>query len=397
MPLHFLWLSLQKRIGPVAIKRLLEYFSSPRDIYEADYEELTNVKGIGKSTAALLVKSRCLQEAAAVLERCQKHNIKILTCLDAGYPEALHKIPRAPALLYYSGTFPRSGGVVLVGSRKCSAYGKKVVCEAASYLAGRDVPVISGMAAGIDGYAHTACLKAGGYTMAFLGGGVDTVYPSEHWQLREEIAAAGTLVSCFPPGTPAHPGRFPSRNFLMAAWADTLLLVEAGKQSGALLTANYGIALGKKVMAVPGSIYSRQSVGTNAMLNRGVEAYCNPNQLTANDILLSGIEEKGSLVINAGAEQIIGDHKKEENLPKNATCDQGPGLLSVTSRNGSSVENRILQLLEDSSLSMDQLALHFKKDRLSFLEALTMLEIEGLLERLPGGMISLVSRGQTPL
>ncbi len=280
MILYLLWLSLVDGIGPVAIKKLLECFTEPREVYRADYEDLLAVSGIGKATAANLVEARSLQAAETILARCDKQNINILTCLDAAYPDNLMRAPHAPPLLYYMGAEPRCSGVALVGSRKCSAYGKEVACEAAAYLALHNVPVVSGMAAGVDGYAHTSCLKAGGYTMAFVGGGVDVVYPSEHRVLQQKIAATGTIVSPFPPGTPAHAARFARRNYLMAAWAETIVIVEAGHKSGALLTADYGLQLGKRVMAVPGSIYSRQSIGTNLLLTQGAELYSSPAQLT---------------------------------------------------------------------------------------------------------------------
>ncbi len=388
MLLYFLWLSLVKGIGPVAVKRLLAHFSGPEEIYEAELEDLLRVEGIGKVAATSLVEARSLREASTILERCQKKNIRILTCLDEDYPDSLHDIPRAPALLYYSGIAPKKGGVALVGSRKCSAYGKEVACEAASYLARHNVPVLSGMAAGIDGYAHTACLKAGGYTIAFLGGGVDTVYPSEHRELKEKIAASGTLLSFFPPGTPAHPSRFPSRNFLMAAWADTILLVEAGKKSGALLIAEYGMKLSKKVMAVPGSIYSGQSVGTNALLGRGAEVYCSPEQLYCSGLLTYGDDKSGFSSANARAKKTEIHGQPEDVTPQKSLMSRTKKLQPDAGKRSAS-ESDILQLLETSPMSMDQLALHFRDNRSSFFEALTMLELDGLLKRLPGGIISL--------
>ena len=382
---YILWLTLIKGIGPVTVKRLLGHFSDPREVYDAGYEDLLEVKGIGHFAATSLATARSLQEAELILERCNKSNIKILTCQEPDYPQFLDHIPHAPALIYYRGLAPRDGGVALVGSRKCSAYGKEVVCEAADYLARRNVPVLSGLAAGIDGYAHTACLKAGGYTIAFLGGGIDTFYPSEHRELQDNIAAAGTLLSLFPPGTPAHLSRFPRRNYFMAAWAETVLVVEAGKKSGALLTADYAMQLGKRVMSVPGSIYSSQSAGTNALLNRGAAVYGHPEQLTGNSAGPAGIKKAGFSAVNRGA--------KAQNLPRQPA--KAPGhrkadFLPEAKRELSSIEKEILKVLQDSAMNMDRLAHHFKVDRSSFFEALIMLELDGLLERQPGGIISLL-------
>ncbi len=395
MSLYMLWLSLNAGIGPVAARKLLEHFSDPYAVYQADYEDLIKVKGIGKTAASGLVKSRSLRAAEAVIEKCEKQNIKIVTCLDPSYPLKLLSIPRAPVIFYYMGAAPRAGGVVLVGSRKCTAYGKEVVCEAAAHLASRHVPVISGMAAGIDGYAHTACLRTGGYTMAFLGGGVDVTYPSEHQALHEKIVATGTVLSSFPPGTPAHPARFTHRNFFMAAWAETIVIIEAGRKSGALLTAEYGMELGKRVMAVPGSIYSRQSTGTNVLLTRGAELYSSPEQLTGSISSKSENPETTHSAVTASDQTIMPQHQSKEEAGKKTPSRNEPTLASGPRRAMSPQEEKIIRILKTASLSMDQLALHFKHDHLEFFEALSMLEIDGLLERLPGGMVRLcLSRGR---
>lgn len=387
MVLYMLWLSLAFGIGPVAVRKLLEHFSNPHEVYRADYEDLIKVKGIGKTAASGLVKSRSLRTAEAVIEKCDKQNIKIITCLDPAYPQNLLSIPRAPVIFYYMGAEPRASGVVLVGSRKCTAYGKEVVCEAAAHLASRHIPVISGMAAGIDGYAHTACLKVGGYTMAFLGGGVDVAFPSEHQTLYEKIIATGTVLSSFPPGTPAHPARFTQRNFFMAAWAETIVIVEAGHKSGALLTAEYGMELGKRVMAVPGSIYSRQSKGSNLLLMQGAELYYNPEQLTGPASARSKPTAIGKNTSYVENQPVLNTYQQKNNAALKTQDRNEPIKRSLQGKEMTAQEEKILQILKTAPLSMDQLAHNFKNDKAGFFEALAILEIEGLVERLPGGMI----------
>jgi len=389
MVLYMLWLSLTYGIGPVAARKLLEHFSDPYAVYRAAYGDLIKVKGIGKTAASGLVKSRSLREAEAIMEKCDKQNIKIITCLDSVYPSKLLNIPRAPVIFYYLGAEPKPSGVVLVGSRKCTAYGKEVVCEAADYLASRHVTVISGMAAGIDGYAHTACLRGGGYTMAFMGGGVDVACPSEHQVLHEKIAATGTVLSSFPPGTPAHPARFTHRNFFMAAWAETIVIIEAGHKSGALLTAKYGMELGTRVMAVPGSIYSWQSRGSNLLLTKGAELYYSPEQLTglaSAEAKLPAAENRTSNVTN---QPLLNTNQQKNNAALNGQDRGGPVVSPVKGKEMTALEEKILQILKTAPLSMDQLALNFKQEESGFLEALSILEIEGLIERLPGGMIGI--------
>ena len=387
MALYMLWLSLTFGIGPVAVRKLLEHFSDPYAVYRADYEDLIKVKGIGKTAASSLVKSRSLRAAEAVIEKCDKQNIKIMTCLDPAYPSTLLTIPRAPVIFYYMGAEPRASGVVLVGSRKCTAYGKEVVCEAAAHLASRHIPVISGMAAGIDGYAHTACLRGGGYTMAFMGGGVDVACPSEHQVLHEKIAATGTVLSSFPPGTPAHPARFTHRNFFMAAWAETIVIIEAGHKSGALLTAEYGLELGKRVMAVPGSIYSRQSRGSNLLLAKGAELYYNPEQLTGPASAKPKLTAIAKNISHVENQPVLNTSQQKNNAALNAQDRDEPVIKPLQGKGMTALEEKILQILKTAPLSMDQLALSFKNDRAGFFEALAMLEIEGFIERLPGGMV----------
>ena len=170
---HWVWLGLLKGIGPVIQKRLLGYFGDAESVYRASKSELMEVSGVG-NTLSETIKSTSLEEAKRILEKTNKLNIKILTYNDRLYNIKAKQCPYSPVILYYRGNLlPDSTGVGIVGARRCTDYGKEVVKEAAEHLANKKIPVISGMARGIDGYAHTACLKAGGYTLAFFGNGVD--------------------------------------------------------------------------------------------------------------------------------------------------------------------------------------------------------------------------------
>jgi DNA processing protein len=139
--------------------------------------------------------------------------------------------------------------------------------------------VVSGLAKGIDSYAHTACLKEGGYTLAFIANGPDICYPTEHHSLVDEIIENGAVLSPYPPGTRPRQEYFPLRNRLLSAWVDQLLVVEAGERSGALITAGYAMEQKRKVFAVPNSIYSPEGAGTNRLLLNGAEVYLEPKQL----------------------------------------------------------------------------------------------------------------------
>lgn len=209
-----------KGFGTQSCKKLLYTLGTPEKVYHATKSELLS-GGIGHALADVVISSRSLDRAERTLERMKKENIKLLAISDSLYPEKVKKLSKAPVILYYKGSMrKRSSGVAIVGARRCTDYGKKVTEEAASFLANHDVPVISGMAKGIDGYSHTACLKAGGYTLAFLGHGVDKCYPKEHQGLMEAVIANGAAISQYPPGTPVRQAYFPERNYLISAWAD---------------------------------------------------------------------------------------------------------------------------------------------------------------------------------
>ncbi|MCC5909729.1 MAG: DNA-processing protein DprA, partial [Clostridiaceae bacterium] len=276
---YWIWLSQLKGIGSITQKKLLEHFFSPEAIYDATKQQLMEVDGIGPALTEV-IKSSSLEKAEGILEKVNKGNIKILTYEDSFYPMKAKLYPEAPILLYYRGNLRQNSvGVGIVGARRCSAYGKEVTREAATFLAKNNIPVISGMAKGIDGYAHIACLKADGYTLAFLGSGVDICYPKEHDELMGRILEKGAILSEYPPGTKPKPEYFPKRNALISAWSEKLLVVEAGEKSGALITATLSEALHREVWAVPNTIYSQMGKGTNNLIASGAKIYLKPEQL----------------------------------------------------------------------------------------------------------------------
>ena len=154
-----------------------------------------------------------------------------------------------------------------------------MAAEAATFLADQGITVVSGLAKGIDSYAHTACLKKGGYTLAFIANGPDICCPAEHRLLMDQIIEHGAILSPYLPSTRPRQEYFPLRNRLLSAWVDQLLVVEAGERSGALITAGYALEQHQRVLAVPNSIYSPESYGTNRLLQTGAELYLEPKQL----------------------------------------------------------------------------------------------------------------------
>ena len=363
---YWVWLGLLKGVGPVTQKRLLDYFEDAESVYKASKSELMEVTGIGDSLSEI-IKSTSLEEAKRTLEKASKLNIKILTYNDCLYNVKAKLSPHSPVVLYYRGNLLPDGiGVSIVGARRCTDYGKEVVKEAAEYLANEKIPVISGMAKGIDGYAHTACLKAGGYTLAFFGNGVDICYPKEHSELMENIIGNGAVLSQFPPGTKARPEYFPRRNALMSAWSEKLLVVEAGENSGALITAQYTKELGRKVLAVPNQIYSQTGKGTNLLILKGAQIYLYP-------------------------EQLLSDNKEEfPMVDRNAVSDKGKtsreyGNTETFNRQLSEKEKKIIESISIDPKTIEELSLSTEINQVELLELLSILELEGIIKTSAGG------------
>jgi DNA processing protein len=205
---------------------------------------------------------------------------RFLAAGEAGFPTQLEALSDPPVGLFLRGTWPAGKAVALVGSRHASAYGREVAEYLGCELARARVTVVSGMARGVDAAAHRGALAAGGPTAAVWGAGPDRVYPSEHDQMAEEIAAHGCLMTEYPPGSPPRAHHFPERNRIIAGLVEVVIVVEADERSGALITARLALEEGREVMAVPGSVFSRLSTGPNGLLRAGAAPV-----LTADDVL----------------------------------------------------------------------------------------------------------------
>ncbi len=197
--------------------------------------------------------------------------IIVIEKTDTAYPELLRQIPAAPERLYCRGdsTLLNTPMAAVIGSRKCSEYGKQVAMKLGKSLAEAGAAVVSGMAKGIDSFGHLGALKAGGKTIAVLGCGVDVCYPAVNRKLYDQITAEGLVISEFEPGTRPMPYMFPQRNRIIAGLCRAVTVVEAGRDSGALITAGLAEDFGREVYAVPGNITSMWSLGTNKLISDG--------------------------------------------------------------------------------------------------------------------------------
>ena len=246
---YWIWLTMIKGIGPVTANRLLDKFDSPASVYQADRPCLELTGCLTSRQIELILENRDISKAFRVMEQCKSMNISILTKLDAEYPEKAKRYVDSPIILYYKGQIRDIGrSVGIVGARRCTQLDKLKVSELTVKFTADNKTIVSGMAKGIDSYAHTECLNSEGYTIAIVGNGLDICYPSEHVKLMEAIEDRGLLLSEYPPGTRPSRYTFPQRNRLISAWSDELVVIGAGKGSGALITAGIARKQGKRVM-----------------------------------------------------------------------------------------------------------------------------------------------------
>jgi DNA processing protein len=277
---YWVGFNLVKGIGAVRLQALLKHFGSAEAAWKAPAGEL-QAGGLSSRVVDNLVKIRKEVDLQKFFQQTLKRGIRILTWLDEEYPKRLKEIDQPPPVLYTLGeiTSEDDWGVAIVGTRRITGYGRQVAEEVASVLARRGITVVSGLARGVDAVAHQSAVSAGGRTLAVLGSGVDRLYPPEHRNLAERIVQKGALVSDYAPGTPPDAANFPPRNRIISGLSRAVVVIEAGEDSGALITASFAADQGREVFAVPGNINAPQSQGTNRLIRDGARPLLNPQDL----------------------------------------------------------------------------------------------------------------------
>ena len=251
-------------------EKLYEHFKSAYNIFYATEAELKASNEFNKDSLYTFIKMRDKVNLDRLYEEFTQTPFKFVTKEDEAFPERLINIANSPYGLFYLGELKDLKKTVsIVGARMCSAYGKKMAISLSKALAENGYTVISGMAKGIDSYAHRGCLDGGGKTIAVLGNGVDVVYPKENRLLYEEIAKNGAIVSEYPLGSVALPRNFPLRNRIISALSQKVIVVEAKLKSGSLITADYALEQGKDIYVVPGRVGDSLSAGCNKLATQG--------------------------------------------------------------------------------------------------------------------------------
>jgi len=265
---YWIAFSRVRGIGAARLRALLNHFGDLSAAWTAGEQELARA-GLDRRTLSSLVQMR--QRLDLEAELAATEGLQLLCWDDENYPLSLRQIPNPPPLLYVNGSLTEGDewAVAVVGTRHSSAYGREAARELCTHLATNGVTIVSGLARGIDAEAHKAALAAGGRTIAVLGSGLDRVYPPENARMAEQITREGALVSEFALGTRPESGNFPARNRIISGLALATVVVEAPEVSGALITADTAAEQGRQVFAVPGSILSRSSRGTNKLIQEG--------------------------------------------------------------------------------------------------------------------------------
>ena len=378
---YWLWLTELPGLKNQTRLALLRHFPTPEDVYYADPEEVLLTEGITREQAKLLEDKDCAR-ADRILADCQRLDADILTIQDAGYPDRLRNIYDPPCLLYVRGRLPAfddEAAVAVVGTRSCTPYGISSAEKLGYGLAAGGAVVVSGLARGVDSAALRGALRAGGTVTAVLGNGLDVVYPPENQYLYEDVAAAGALISEYPPGTPPEGRHFPVRNRILSGLCLGTLVVEAPARSGALITANTALEQGRDVFAVPGPIDAPASVGCNRLIRDGAGLVSD-----AWDILREYEPRFPDKLRREGAKEspaVLGYQARQKTEPKPV-----PPSVSLSRNDLSLTDDQIclLRTLTEEPMLVDDLVELTDIPTRRVLSALTVLEIEHLVTQHSG-------------
>ncbi|GAB6098908.1 DNA-processing protein DprA [Halanaerocella petrolearia] len=362
--LYWMWLTKVPKLGPRRIKKLLDYFKDAKGIWTASREELNNVSGIGPSISGQIIESKDKFNFARELEQLKQEEVKVVTLGEECYPKLLKEIYDPPPVLYYKGELINLElpCIAIVGSRKCTDYGRQVAKRLSQRLAEIGISVISGLARGIDTAAHQGALHTGS-TSAILGSGLDRIYPPENKGIAKQITTSGSLLTPFPLGTSPEAKHFPARNRIISGLSLGTIVVEAAQKSGSLITANLALEQGREVFAIPGDITKKQSIGTNDLIKTGAKLVQDIDDILV-ELPIKNNRADTNVQTKIDQNRIHNLSKKQKQVYRN---------LSISPQQFETVIN---------SVDLDSAQLN---------SVLLELEVKGLVEQLPGRKFKLRS------
>lgn len=360
-PADWIHLSLIPGLGTTGLWRLISHFKSPAAVLAANKKQLQSVKGIGpRQIAGLLGEKLPASRAYEQLQRLDNVGGQAICYDDTQYPQQLKHLVDPPPVLYVIGDPTTLSGfsVAIVGSRAATAYGRRIAFSLGRSLSEYKLNVVSGLALGIDTQAHLGAIEGEGSTIAVLGCGIDIVYPRQNRSLYDRIRKCGLIVSEYVIGTKPDGFRFPARNRIIAGLCRGVIVVEAARRSGSLITAQIGLDIGREVFAVPGQIDSFKSEGTHWLLQQGAKLVQN-----VEDVLdeLGATSHKGIRFAETGNE--------------NFDADLDPDALALLAHIEPYPQQRD-KIIEKSGESSSRVS-----------ELLLFLELEGFIEMIPGDQL----------
>ena len=271
---YWVWFSLIENLGSRKKQELLKKYNNPQRIYNLKKEDIVKIPGFSEKRAEMILDKKKRYELNDYLQKMKKENVDIITIEDDEYPRILKNIYDYPISLYIKGNkkILNNKSIGIVGCRIASEYGIKVAQYFAYKLAQKGLNIISGLAKGIDSNSHIGAIKAKGITIGIVGNGLDIVYPKENYKLYSEILKNdGAIISEYPLGTKPEKINFPARNRIISGMSNGIIVVEAKKKSGTLITVDCALEQGRDVYVVPGNINSANSLGTNELIKQGAK------------------------------------------------------------------------------------------------------------------------------
>jgi DNA processing protein len=370
------WIALKSvdGVGNIGFKNLIEAFGSPGNVFDTSIQALKAIPGIGQKTAVHIKDFSNWPKVDSELKLANKLETSIVTYQDPIYPKDLLNIYDFPVLLYVRGVLREDDiNIAVVGSRMASTYGKFTTERLCRELALKGITVVSGLARGIDSAAHRGALAGRGRTIAVLGCGLDIIYPSENEKLYMAIAENGAVFTEFPFGTPPTAANFPARNRIISGISMGVVVVEASEKSGSLITARIALEQGREVFAVPGSIDSAGSRGTNQLIKQGAKLIENIYDIL--DEITPQIN--GKLIKHAPEEKIfhqkVHDHEEKKVDP-------------VVIKDLNDTEKAVLGFITSKKVDIDTIIVSTGFKSSDVLNILLNLELRELIEQLPGKM-----------
>jgi DNA processing protein len=341
-------------MGPAKLKMLLAHFKSLENAWRSGIDDLL-ASGIENKTVLRMIDFKKNISPEKEYEKLAEENIELVTFKDERFPNLLLEISSSPAMIYLKGSLSNSDiCLAVVGSRKLSPYGTQAASFLSKELSASGLTLVSGLAFGADTVAHLECVKQKKRTIAVLGGGLDekSIYPLSNRKLARDISGSGALISEYPIGTPPLKQHFPARNRIISGLSKGVLVIEASESSGSLITAKFSLEQNRDVFAVPGSIFSGNSIGTNNLIKLGAKLASRPRDI------LEELDIETSLDASK-LKDIIPDNDDEKLILEN--------------------------LARDNATHIDQLSKNIKMNMNSLSSLLTLMEIKGKVKNI-GGM-----------